>query len=337
MRIAVVCDVGPLVGAGHAMRCLALVAALRDEGTSVAWFSPVTSLGWLGGAELGNDEVIAVTGTGSTERAVLDWCADLVLVDSYLRPDSFGRSIFAAHVPIVSINDPSTPRRPASLNLLPGFGLDQGAGGGSILAGPRYVLIRREIRAARGPKPAIVDACTAEERLRVGVLMGGAGAAEVTWAIARALDQVDLDFAIQVNVPSPVDGNLPAVARHQVEIHRAGTSYWEVLRRCHIVVSAAGVSAWELACLGIPMGLLLVADNQSENYWGMTSRGWAIGLGTVAQVLADPEFLTRGVASSLLDRLGLVEMASRAWAAVDGGGVDRVAAVIQSRSGRVSA
>ena len=335
MRIAVVCDVGPLVGAGHAMRCLALVAALRDEGTAVAWFSPVTSLGWLGGVELGNDEVIDVSGTGSTERAVLDWRPDLVLVDSYVRPRSFGDLLLAADVPVVSINDPSTPRRSASLFVWPGFGLHQGAADGSVLSGPQYVLIRRQILAARGEKPAIEDAGAPGERQHVGVLMGGANAAESTWAVARALEQIDLDLAIHVNVPTPADRNLPAVARHEVVTHRAGTAYWETLRRCHFVVSAAGVSAWELACLGIPMGLVLVADNQSENYWGMTSRGWALGLGASEQMAIDSRPLSNRVSAALHDDAGSRQMATRAWAAVDGGGADRVGAEIRKRFWKV--
>jgi hypothetical protein len=68
---------------------------------------------------------------------------------------------------------------------------------------------------------------------------------------------------------------------YQLRGHAPGADFIEVARSADLVISAAGVSSWELLYLGVELGLIQVADNQDANYREITQKRWAIGLGKV--------------------------------------------------------
>ncbi len=130
-----------------------------------------------------------------------------------------------------------------------------------FLNGPDYVLIRREVRDLR----------------RLRDLMGpGEG---VTFLLGGT-DVAGLGPLIQgVDLGEPVYAG-PGIGEGAGITWLPGGA--ELLRRAacsRLVVSAAGVASWEMLHVGVPLALVLVADNQRGNYDWMTSYGWARGLG----------------------------------------------------------
>jgi hypothetical protein len=91
-----------------------------------------------------------------------------------------------------------------------------------------------------------------------------------------------------------------------------------------LVLSAAGTTVWELCCVGAPMALVTVAENQLRNYELVLEAGLAIGLGRLADI---------GALAALPARLGtpaINDLGGRAWKTVDGAGADRVARAVRS-------
>lgn len=66
----------------------------------------------------------------------------------------------------------------------------------------------------------------------------------------------------------------------------------KTLRTADAVVSTAGVSSYELCCLGIPLALVEAVENQRDNYRALTSADAATGLGTGRDVAHDPATVT---------------------------------------------
>jgi spore coat polysaccharide biosynthesis predicted glycosyltransferase SpsG len=90
-----------------------------------------------------------------------------------------------------------------------------------------------------------------------------------------------------------------------------------------VAVAAAGVSAWELACLGVPALLTWVADNQRPVADALATAGAAWDLGP-AHSLDDQRLAERLEAFvGLGDELERMSRAGRAF--VDGRGAHRLA------------
>jgi spore coat polysaccharide biosynthesis predicted glycosyltransferase SpsG len=97
------------------------------------------------------------------------------------------------------------------------------------------------------------------------------------------------------------------------------------------VISTAGVSSYELCCLGLPLGLVEAVDNQRDNYRALTSADAATGLGTATDVAHDPATVTARLRAWFEDADRRVRQAAIARGLVDGLGADRIVEAIASR------
>jgi spore coat polysaccharide biosynthesis predicted glycosyltransferase SpsG len=96
----------------------------------------------------------------------------------------------------------------------------------------------------------------------------------------------------------------------------------KILAGADLVVSASGTSTWELLCLGLPAALVWVVDNQIQGYGRTVAHGYAAGLGRLGRLDDTAVDVLRDLLTSPGARAAL---AARAWSAVDGRGVERVA------------
>ena len=99
--------------------------------------------------------------------------------------------------------------------------------------------------------------------------------------------------------------------------------------RADLAVGAAGSSAWERCCLGLPTIMVVLADNQ---------RGVARALGEAgAAVVVDngsdrQQRMAAGLGQLLADSGQRAAMSARAASVTDGYGADRVVAAVRSCS-----
>lgn len=274
-RVVLHCNAGGSYGMGHLMRCL----AIAEEAVARGW---VTRLGGdlspeAVGLALAQFPSLAIEVVARDD--LVSWLtavdADVVHLDSYwpesdLVSGSFLHSnmqdgVFGARVADLAID--------ANLAAEDRFI----ATAEHALVGISAVPIRAQVRRHRGQR------ATSGLPRRVLIVLGGtdphgltadvvAGLGAITTRVAvtvvapAAQRAVVLDRAEQIPHPTTVTGlltDLPAVAAEQ-----------------DLVISASGTSVWDFACMGVPMALLCVADNQREGYDAVVEAGLAFGLGT---------------------------------------------------------
>jgi RimJ/RimL family protein N-acetyltransferase len=101
-------------------------------------------------------------------------------------------------------------------------------------------------------------------------------------------------------------------------------SFAATLATADLVVSAAGTSALEICCLGLPSVLFSVAGNQRPVAAALAAAGAALDAGDVSALSAPS--LAGNVAALARDAGRLGELATQAWRLVDGEGVMRLLA-----------
>ncbi|MBA3265474.1 MAG: hypothetical protein H0T14_03750 [Nocardioidaceae bacterium] len=314
-KLLVSADAGRRRGAGHVMRCLAVAEAARKGGWSVALSADLSDLAWL--RPWVNSLEVERVGVAPTVESLMELVGsgqpDAVLLDHYQFPDVMA-ALTGTGVVFANLEDDEFGRRTAHVSIDYALGAESAVrpedGSMRLLRGVSFAPIRAEIRAGR-----VMDyeARTPSSRgpLGIAVLMGGTDALGLA-ATVRAL--IEETGATTV----PVDGGLGLVRQ---------------LRGAGAVISGAGLSSYELGCLGIPMGLLKVADNQERNYSALVSAGAAAGLGTAAELEDQPHLVRDRLGAWLSDPAGLVARAATGRRLVDGEGAARImAAVTATRS-----
>jgi UDP-2,4-diacetamido-2,4,6-trideoxy-beta-L-altropyranose hydrolase len=191
-----------------------------------------------------------------------------------------------------------------------------------VLRGARYALIRREVLAAR------TSAIEQPKRAaRVVVMLGGSDAAGQTTKVIEAIQSL-ADLTIHTTVVVGPHAPAPFVARSMsgLSILRDPDDLPRLMAGSHLAISAAGSTAWELCCLGVPALLLVVAADQVRIASTLTRLGaaWSLGWHTDTGV--------REIASAARELIGDAAQRRRMSAAgrelIDGRGPDRVAAVL---------
>ena len=274
MRVVFRADAKPSIGTGHVMRCWALAEEFAARGWEIAWQGAI-EVPWL---------VAALADAGWPVSVPEPIEGDLVVVDSYTLGPAYRQGLLDRGIRVVAIVDSHhkelgpgsiwvNPGPPMALNHDPLF-----------LDGPAYVLLRSEVRALRALRESI-DATEG-----VTFLLGG-----TDFAGLRALvDRLVLSGPVYAG-PGRGSGSGSGV------IWLPGGP--ELLRRAscsRLVVSAAGVSSWEMLHVGVPLALVPAAENQRGNYEWMTSQGWAYGLGSAVDLVEQTKSALRELENGTL-------------------------------------
>ncbi|MEU7981711.1 spore coat protein [Micromonospora sp. NPDC049081] len=360
-RIGLRCDAGPHTGVGHLVRCLALGEEFLARGARVELFGTVERVGWAADRLTARGIPVhpgPVTPAGLVEAARAH-ALDALVLDSYELDPAGAGALRAAGVVTLAIVDGDTRGQDADLYLDQNFGADTagphgtagtdtasphgttgtGTGGGRLLAGVRYALLRDAVTAARPPAP---PPAPPTDRPRVLAFFGGTDAVGAAPVLARVLLGTGHPMELTVVVGRPeIEAELTRVAtgRGQALHLLAPTDTLPTLiGAADLVVSAAGTSTWELCCLGAPAALVCVVDNQREAYRRVVAHRLAAGLGELPDLVApglagraaraDAGRTLRALLASPQRRAAL---AARAWATVDGRGRARVADAVLTR------
>lgn len=355
LRVAFRADASVTIGSGHVMRCLTLAEALRAKGAECLFLcrrhpghlleviarqghrvltlpAPVATVGkgphadWLGATwqDDAADSLEALT--KATGGKAVDW----MIVDHYALASGWERHLRPGCRRILVLDD--LANRPHDCDLL----LDQALGrrpddyatrlapGVRVLTGPQHVLLRPEFAARRA------ESLTARRHRpprHVLVAMGGMDPDNSLGAIVRALSALPQTPGLRVSlVISGAAPHLPAlramVATAPVPVrlcvdHRDMAG---LMVEADVAISASGLTAYELACMGLPMLLLPMSPIQA-------SVARELSAITLAQPVEgwqdDTERLVGLALSALLTRLETGENHPAADA-FDGKGVERL-------------
>ncbi len=346
INVLVRCDAAPAIGFGHVVRCLALASELRDshgwrvafamvqgplgvsqvEGQGFPVYQPLQPVapGWGEGTWLQG----LVANTAATVL-VLDVRTDLTPVAV--------QAIRERGILIVTIDDLSERRLVADLTFYPPVPqvrrLDWAGFTGQLFAGWEWVVLRPEFAAVR--QRYAIQQPSGTRLPRVLVTMGGSDPVGLTLQALQSLDVLEGDFATVVVLGAgfmhgaALESWLSS-ARRRYDLRYNVREMANLMAHADLAVASFGVTAYELAALGVPTIYLCLSEDHAESASALVDAGMAISLGVYGQVSADQ--IARAIAGWLDDSAARLAVGERARALVDGQGVCRIADSIALQS-----
>lgn len=297
MRIAFRADASLVIGTGHVMRCLTLANALHQQGAECTFVCRahegnlqakiaeaghcvhMLPLPQLQHRPVASDEYADWLGcswkvdAAQTKDALIG-AYDWLVVDHYAL-DARWESALRDHTSKIMVID-DLANRPHDCDLL----LDQNLGrvaadyaslvnpGTTCLTGPKYALLRPEFAALRAYSLARRQRPRLENLL---ISMGGIDKDNVTGQVLDILRECKLPPKCRITVvlgehaPFIDDVQKKAAlyeSRCQVKINVKNMA--EIIANSDLGIGAAGSTAWERCCLGLPTLVLILANNQID-------------------------------------------------------------------------
>ena len=333
-RLAVIrVDASPIMGGGHAMRCLALADGLADVGWHCIFAVRASTIETVPVFACSPHKVISLEKDEADEEAELkrripEGCA-LLVVDHYGRDIRFESACRGWASTIMAVDDLANRRHDVdilldqTLNRLDADYRPLVPPSCRLLLGPQWAMLRPEFAAARSSALARRDGLLR----RLLVSLGATDPRDVTSMVLRAVEQSGLDLAVDIALGSASPNivalrQIVSASRGRVRLHENVRAMAELMTEADLAVGASGVSSWERCCLGLPTLAMVIADNQRLAIQALTLRGAVVALGDWT------EYSESGVVEALrslaVDPKRLRGLAQAAAGACDGGGVERV-------------
>ncbi len=297
MRVVFRADASCLIGTGHVMRCLTLADALTKQGTLCEFICReqtgnlidiITGKGYSvqilpRTEETGNQE-------GSTDHGHFLGCSQLedareclsflkkaptdwLIVDHY-GLDSLWENELSAHYKKIMVID-DLADRPHQCHLL----LDQTfsrpaqdyapwvAPNCTLLCGSQYSLLRPEFSNMR---PTSLKRRKNTPRLqKLLISMGGVDKDNSTALVLNSLKDSylpdDTIITVIMGAHAPWLENVKELASQMpwpTTVRANVTNMAELMSESDLAIGAAGATAWERCCMGLPCLMLILADNQ---------------------------------------------------------------------------
>jgi UDP-2,4-diacetamido-2,4,6-trideoxy-beta-L-altropyranose hydrolase/UDP-4-amino-4,6-dideoxy-N-acetyl-beta-L-altrosamine N-acetyltransferase len=328
MKLALRADAYPELGSGHLMRCLALAQGAGELGRKVVFITHCESGALLDrvrkegfklyefGRPGGLEETVAILRgekpdwavldgyhMGSYQKAIKDLGCRLLVIDDYAHLEHYTADI------ILNQNYGAEKFRYSAEPYT------------RFLLGTEYVLLRREFLRYTDFKRTIPDMAK-----KLLITMGGGDPENNTLKVLRAVNLIDavLDVKIIIGVSNPHLESISKEAdsgRHNTEMLTAVEDMARLMAWADAAVSAGGTTLWELAFMGLPSVLFIVADNQENavnalSMEGFPSAGWIKNTGVND---------LKGILKQLLyDNNLRAALAEKGREIVDGRGAERV-------------
>lgn len=333
-RVAVFrADASPDIGAGHVVRCSALAEALGDIGWETVLACRADTLCTAGSAAARFARTITLDGPEADEPArlatALPGGCGLLVVDHYGRDARFEAACRPWARQILVLDDLAD--RPHDCDVL----LDQTPGRtegdydgrvpkrARLLIGPQWALLRPAFGMAR-----LAGLAQRREVRRALVTPGATDRVNLASRIVAALSSVGLPIAVDVMLA----GSAPfldvvraqaAAAPVKVAVHVDVANPIPLMQAADLAIGAAGSTALERCCLGLPSLMIITADNQRNVAAGVAAAGAGELLGDAASI--DAADIARAVDALAADAPRRQAMAATAAKLCDGLGARRVA------------
>jgi UDP-2,4-diacetamido-2,4,6-trideoxy-beta-L-altropyranose hydrolase len=283
-------DATPRTGYENLARCLTFAAALQRRRRTAHFLSRVEpgSLG-LAIKRAGNGWLDADTTCGGegdlaeTLQEIRRLKPAAVLVDSPDVSEEYLKAIRETGVMLFAFDHQANIRFPAQVLINPLLGPDKEVyefyPDTQLLMGPRYTLVRSEVRKCRSPRsqePALlppISGKTAQGQFRALISLGEDDPHEQSLKLAKLMLNVPRIGRVDVIV-RPHHPHLEALQAfaeanpERLEIAVEPAEVQARLLRCHFAIASGSGWSLELASIGVPQ-LLIV---QSETYWPTAQR-----------------------------------------------------------------
>ena len=323
------------IGTGHVMRCLTLAGALRERGWICHFLCQelkgnINSLIVQSGFDL---VVLPDRSPEKAKAAISDLSPEWVIVDHYDLDAEWEKITIPEGVRTLVIDD--LANRSHRCDIVLDQNLGRGCAeykslvppGSTLLIGPDFALLRSEFSHQRKPSIKRREHAVAEHLL---INFGGSDPIDAT---TKTLMAVSGELAAWLKVTVVMGQSATSLDRvqklaasigSQVEVLVQVENMARLMSDADVAIGAAGSTAWERCCLGLPAGLIIIADNQVPVANGLEAAGAAAIL---ADLTRSPDltgalaFLQRVRA----DREFVRNLSTRSSALTDGQGANRVA------------
>ena len=337
------CDGSPEIGLGHIVRCLALADELRDLHNCRITFAMRKGLLGIQMVEEKGYQVITPRDTDQTfnygkwlNECVRKVDARAIVFDVR---DGLTRAVVKElrdkGIMIVTIDDPEDKRLEADLAFYPPVPqvkqIDWTGFTGKLYVGWEWVILRKEFSstATKSQKPK-----TQNPKPKILVTMGGSDPQGITLKAVKALEMLDEDFEAVVILGAGFQhkkqlNNLLFGCKHHFDMQEDVKDMAEIMSQSDLAVASFGVTAYELAAMGVPAIYLCLTEDHAKSASAFVEEGMAISLGVVTQMT--DSMLAKAVNYQLNDMPERLRMSERAEQQVDGQGAIRVAIMVAKR------
>lgn len=309
MHFAFRTDASLHIGTGHVMRCLTLADALHERGAKSTFICRphaghlLDLIQQRGHTEKAlapaDDAFIAPGGPTHAKWLGTDWASDAqqtqqvlgdqvvdwLVVDHYALDRRWEQSLRPQTRRIMAIDDLADRLHDCDLLLDQNLGRQAQDYDGLLgrhtqtLIGPAYALLRPEF--AQWRERSLLRR-TQPQLKNLLITMGGVDQTNATGQVLEALSQcelpVDLRITVVIGPTAPwlaqVQAQAAAMPR-PAQVLSGVSNMAQLIAESDFCIGAAGGSAWERCCLGLPTLVLMLAANQQSGAMALQAHGAA--------------------------------------------------------------
>lgn len=338
MNVVIRTDSSISIGTGHLIRCLTLADGLKQQGIGVHFVCREEKGNLIELIENRGYEVhrlpsnIELRAEKKLTQIILEkklTFPDWLIIDHYDIDCSWEISFRKYVKKIMVIDDLANRKHDCDLLLDQNYNVDNERYHGLIpdhcvqLLGPRYALVRPQFREARENLRKRNG-----EVKRILVFMGGADPTNQTCKVLGAIKKLNSPVIA-------VDTVIGTANKHREEIESLASNMSNTI--CHynvenmselmavadLSIGAAGTTAWERSCVGLPSLVITIANNQIEIAENLAKSGIVINLGWFEDV---KKTKITSALKNLLDKPDIIrQMSIDGMRMVDALGTERVA------------
>ena len=343
------CDGSHEIGMGHVVRCLALADELQENCDCLVSFAMRTS-------EIGIEKIKQFYRVMIPDEAqqIFDyesWLADCInttkanvlILDVR---DGLSKSVLRNikqkfDIKIVTIDDPEDKRLEADLAFYPPVPqvkrIDWTGFTGELYVGWEWVILRKEFAEIKdkrsiNSKSSIVNRQSSIPM--VLVTMGGTDPQGMTLKAVKALELLEEEFEAVMVLGAGFQQkkelhNLLSACKHCFDVRENVENMAELMAQSDLAVASFGVTAYELAAMGVPAIYLCLTEDHAESALAFVEEGMAISLGVFTHV--NSEMIARGISNILNNKSLLSKLADNARKHIDGQGAARISRLMIER------
>lgn len=320
MRIAFRTDASVEIGTGHVMRCLTLADALREQGARCVFICRPHTGHLLDLIAQRGHEILALPALSSTPHTPsadepeharwlgTHWRADAsdtgqalgplkpdwLVIDHYALDHRWENVLRPASRRLMVVDDLADRVHDCDLLLDQNLGrsvadyVDLVPSNAVVLTGPKFALLRPEFAQLRDQSLA---RRIQPQLKRLLIAMGGVDQDNVTTQVLDELAGCQLPEDLQITVvlgpQAPWQKMVQAKTLQMprpTQLRIGVTDMASLMMESDLAIGAAGGTAWERCCLGLPSLLLVLAHNQYAGAMALQRAGAAVTLENAGQI-----------------------------------------------------
>ncbi|CCQ59836.1 UDP-2,4-diacetamido-2,4,6-trideoxy-beta-L-altropyranose hydrolase [Crocosphaera watsonii] len=286
-------DASTDIGSGHLMRCLALAQGWKNRAKKVIFVMATEASGLVNRLESEAIEVIKLSvelgsfedaqqTADSAKKLGINW----IVIDGYHFDSHYQKIIKSSGLKLFLIDDyGQTNDYCADFVLNQNISADESLYRNrnyntQLLLGTQYVMLRQEFLTWQGWQRQVP-----KSGCKILVSLGGGDPDNVTEKVIKALQQLEqktLEVIVIVGGTNPYYDRLKLAIQGfscPIQIKKNISNMPELMAWADLAITAGGSTCWELAFLGLPSIVIILADNQQKIAEKLDQMGLIINLG----------------------------------------------------------